>query len=483
MRRLSMAGVLLVFLVALFQPVDGRSQDRELVSTLADQTGVSVTIYNDNLALIKDVRQLVLPQGTSSLAFREVSGQLRPETALMRSISHPSALTVREQNFDFDLLTPQKLLEKYVGREVTLVRTNPTTGEETMRRARVLSANNGVVLRIGEHIETGIPGRLVFPDVPDNLRDRPTLVMTVDSRTGAEQTVELSYLTGGLGWQADYVAALARDETRLDINGWVTLTNTSGTSFPNARLQLMAGDVNQVRPEEMSRYEIMMLDKAAAAAAPAMAEESLFEYHLYTLPHPTTIRENQTKQVALLQAGGVVCDKEYLLQGQEYYYQNRVPDSDSKLKVGVYLQFRNRRADNLGLPLPKGIVRVYKEDGQGHIQFVGEDRIDHTPENETVRLKLGDAFDLTAERKQTEFRKLAGFTRYDHVLESAYAIKLKNAKKEAVVVKVLESLPGDWTILSESHAHTRESAFQAAWQVPVPAKGEATLTYRVRVRY
>ncbi len=482
MRRLRTAGVLLALLVTLFWPVDGRSRDRELVSTLADQTGVGVTIYNENLALVKDVRQLVLPQGMSNLAFREVSARIRPETALMRSLSHPSSLTVREQNFDFDLLTPQKLLEKYVGRQVTVVQTHPVTGEETMRQARVLSANNGVVLRIDDHIETGIPGRLVFPDVPENLRDRPTLVMAVDSLTGAEQTVELSYLTGGLGWQADYVAVLDQEETRLDINGWVTLTNTSGTSFPNARLQLMAGDVHQVQPEKMRRYEIM-LEKAAAAGAPEMAEESLFEYHLYTLPHPTTIRDNQTKQVALLQAGGVLCDKEYLLQGQEYYYQNRVSDISPNLKVVVYLQFHNRQADNLGLPLPKGVVRVYKKDGQGHIQFVGEDRIDHTPENGTVRLKLGKAFDLTAERKQTDFRKLAGFARYDYVFESAFKIQLKNAKKEAVTVKVLESLPGDWTILTESHAHTRESALQAAWQVPVPAKGEATLTYRVRVRY
>ncbi|MDZ7938245.1 MAG: hypothetical protein U5M53_08190 [Rhodoferax sp.] len=222
---------------------------QEARSTLADQQEVAVTIYNDNLALVKDQRKVQLQRGTQSLAFRDVSARMRPETALLRSLTAPDQLSVLEQNFDFDLLTPQKLLEKYVGQPVTVVRTNPATGAETSEAATVLAANSGVVLQIGQRIETGIPGRLVFGQVPPNLRDRPTLVMALDNRGAPQQSVELSYLTAGLGWKADYVVELNAADDQLDMSGWVTLTNTSGAAYRNAKLQLVAGDVNQVQPE------------------------------------------------------------------------------------------------------------------------------------------------------------------------------------------------------------------------------------------
>ena len=456
----------------------------EKVSTLADQKEVSVTIYNENLALIKDKRSLVLPQGESTLAFREVSAMMRPETALLQSDSHQHDLAVIEQNFDFYLLTPQKLLEKYVGKTIGIIKTHPTTGEETEEKAMVLSSNNGVVLKVGDRIETGISGgRLIFPDVPENLRDKPTLVMRLASKTSAPQNLELSYLSGGLGWQADYVAELNSDESRLNLLGWVTLTNTSGTSYNNARLQLVAGDVHQVQPVFEKRFREQAVDIASAAEAPAMTQESLFEYHLYSLERPTNILENQTKQVAMLQAENISSSKEYLLRGVDYYYRNRAPDLGSKIKVAVYLSFENKTAENLGQPLPKGIVRVYKQDNKGSVQFVGEDRIDHTPENETVRLRLGYAFDIAAERKQTDFKKLAGFSQYNYVFESAYRIELKNGKDSDVIVKVAEPMPGDWEILSESHAHQKISASEAEWNILIPAKGSTELLYRVKVKY
>jgi hypothetical protein len=214
-----------------------------------------------------------------------------------------------------------------------------------------------------------------------------------------------------------------------------------------------------------------------------MSEEGLFEYHLYTLQRPTTIRNNQTKQVSLLNAAAVAVNKEFRLQGSPYYYRGQQGDLGQKLKVGVFVEFDNRKKDNLGMPLPKGIVRVYKQDKAGRPQFVGEDRIDHTPENETVRLKLGDAFDVTADRKQTDFRKLGGDGRYNYRFESGYEIKLKNAKDEAVTVTIAEPVPGDWRMLSESHKHTKASADTALWKIKVPAKGETVLTYRVEVKY
>jgi hypothetical protein len=458
------------------------AEPQERRTTLEDQRQVAVTIYNEDLALVKDVRRVTLERGEGRLAFREVSARMRPETALLRSLTDPAGLRVVEQNFDFDLLTPQQLLEKYVGRTVRVVRVHPTTGEETEVEAQVLAAGEGVVLRVGNRIEAGVPGRLVYPEVPANLRDRPTLVLTLASSSDRPQEVELSYLTGGLSWRADYVAELAAGDDKIDLSGWVTLTNQSGALYRDARLQLVAGDVHRVR-EEMAPARAFAVEKAMAEQAPGMAEEALFEYHLYTLERPTTIAENQSKQVALLSAVGVPAVKEFILQGSDYYYTASVGDLGQKLKVGVFLEFENRDKAGLGLPLPKGVVRVYKKDSTGGAQFVGEDAIDHTPKNEKVRLRLGEAFDVTADKKQTDFRKLAGTGRFNYVFESAYQIVLKNAKAEAVTVKVVEPMPGDWEIVQESHPHRKEAAGAAVWQVTVPPEGEATLKYRVRVRY
>lgn len=479
MPRPLFAPLLLLALLA-----NAAAQTEEQRSTLADQREVAVTIYNENLALIKDQRKLQLKAGPSALAFRDVSARMRPETALLRSVNAPGSVSVLEQNFDFDLLTPQKLLEKYVNRTVSIIRTNTATGQETTEQAQVLSANNGVVLRIGQRIETGIPGRIIYGDVPPNLRDRPTLVMSLENTGTAQQDVELSYLTGGLAWKVDYVVELNSSDDKLDISGWVTLTNTSGASYRNAKLQLVAGDVNQVAPAMGAPVRAMAMAPAPMAKAKVdMAEESLFEYHLYTLARPTTIAENQTKQVALLSASGVPVRKELLLKGKDYYYQSSYGELGQKMKVGVFVEFDNKESAHLGMPLPKGIIRVYKKDRTGNAQFIGEDRVDHTPKNEKVRLKLGDAFDVTADKKQTDFKKLGGSGKYNYMFESAYEIVLKNAKKEAVVVTVQEPMPGDWQVLSESHPSSKDSSNTAVWKVSVPAEGNTRLVYRSLVRY
>jgi hypothetical protein len=456
---------------------------KEAASTLADQQSVAVTIYNENLALIKDTRRIALDAGINRLALREVSARMRPETASLRSLTHPGTLSLLEQNFDFDLLTPAKLLEKYVGREVRVFRVNHKTGVESFETATVLAANGGVVLRIGDRIETGLPGRIVYDGVPSNLRDRPTLVTELQSSRAGQQTVELSYLSSGLAWKADYVAELNASDSSLDLNGWVTLTNTSGTSYPNARLQLVAGDVNRVRDEMRYAAKAMSAVRAEAPAPRQMAEESLFEYHLYTLQRPTTIADNQTKQVALLGASAVPVRKELVLQGNDYYYRSSVGGIGQKMKVGVFVQFENREASHLGLPMPKGVVRVYKKDGAGNAQFIGEDSIDHTPKSESARLKLGEAFDVTADKKQSDFKRREPFAAWTYVYESAYEIVLKNAKKEAQTVVAREPVPGDWRMLEESARHAKVAAGTAEWKIDVPAEGSATLKYRVLVRY
>ncbi|MGM9489113.1 DUF4139 domain-containing protein [Ideonella sp. YS5] len=452
-------------------------------STLGDQQSVAITIYNEDLALVKDARKVALEEGANRLALRDVSARMRPETAQLRSLTAPGSLTLLEQNFDFDLLTPAKLLEKYVGRTVRIVKTHPTTGAETVETAEVLSAQEGVVLKIGDRIETGVPGRIVFDGVPSNLRDRPTLVTDLVNRRAGPQDLELSYLTGGLAWKADYVAELNADDSGLDLNGWVTLTNRSGTAYANAKLQLVAGDVNRVRDEMVRAKGEARMALAAAAPAEPMSQEALFEYHLYTLNRPTTLADNQTKQVALLGATGVPVSKELLVQGADYYYRSSVGDIGQKLKAGVYVEFANKETSHLGMPLPKGVVRVYKRDSAGNAQFVGEDRIDHTAKNETVRLRLGEAFDVTADKKQTDFRRREPANKASYVMESAYEIVLRNAKAEAVTVTVREPVPGDWQMLEENQPHKKVAAGTAEWRLKVPAEGSTTLKYRVLVRY
>jgi hypothetical protein len=455
----------------------------EQQSTLADQTAISVTIYNENLALIKDKRQLTLDTGINALAFRGVSANMRPETALLRS-EHADGLRILEQNFDFDLLTPQKLLEKYVGKQIQIARMNPATGKESIETATVLSTVEGTVVKIDDRIETNPLGRFIFDNVPANLRDQPTLVTQISNKTKGSQEVELSYLTGGLSWKADYVAELNANDSQLDLTGWITLTNQSGTAYNNAKLQLVAGDVNQVQPERVkSRIYEMRSEMAAPMADGAVSEEALFEYHLYSLPRETNLADKQTKQVSLLSAQSVPVTKQLLLQGANYYYLQQYGEIGRKMKVGVFVEFENTKADGLGLPLPKGIVRVYKNDSQNNAQFIGEDRIDHTAKNDTIRLKLGDAFDVTGTKVQTDFKQRPHAGRYHNAYSSSFELTLNNAKSEPVTVTVREPIPGEWQMLKETHPHSEVSSSMAEWQITIPAESKQTLSYQVEVKY
>lgn len=466
----------------------GVQANEERLSSAAEQTALAVTIYNGDLALVKDARRVRVNNGDNRLAWRDVSARMQAETALLRALDGKK-LQLLEQDFDFDLLTPQKLLEKSVGDGVRVIRNQPITGVEFSEHATVLAANDGVVLKFADRVETGIPGRLGFAGVPASLRDRPTLSMLFRTEVPgyanatAEHAMELTYLTGGLTWQADYVAELSAKEDAIDLNGWVTLTNTSGTTYPNARLQLVAGEVNRVRPEHKA-MPVMSRALAMADAAAPMQQESLFEYHLYTLDRHTTLKDRQTKQVALLSAQNVGVAKEFRLTGGDWYYGGQHGDLGRKLKPGVFMEFANQ-GGNLGVPLPKGVVRVYKKDSAGRAQFIGEDRIEHTAKGETLRLKLGEAFDITADKKQTDFQRLApGYGgRGGGVIETAYHLEIRNAKSEAVTVTVVEPMPRDWQMVQESHAHKKTSASTAVWNVPVPAEGAAVLTWRVRARY
>lgn len=473
-RFLSFVGLALVWqCVAAEEPMPAEQRIGE-----DTQRGLSITIYHDDLALVRDRREVELTPGENRLAWRSVSARIRPETALLSESGAQLAVSLIEQNFDFDLLTADSLLRKYVGRTVHVIRANDA-GDRIVEEASVLATNDGVVLRYADRIETQVIGHLAFPDVPPDLRDQPTLVLHLETATGGAGELELAYLTGGLEWQADYVADLTLDASMMDLAGWVTLTNRSGIAYRQAEVQLVAGEVHQVTAPARMPPLVSLARGSEPMALPE--QEALFEYHLYHLPRRTDILDQQTKQVALLAAPGVPVTQELVVEGSAFTYRTPVGTGWTRQPVEARLVFDNRDGP-LGIPLPKGVVRVYGRDGSGRAQFLGEDRIAHTPKNETVTLKLGESFDVTAQRKQTAFRKLGGTKPSNDHYEAAFALELKNAKTEPVTVKVYESLPGDWRMLDESERHTKEAANRLSWVVEVPGDGSTTLTWRAEVR-
>ena len=457
---------------------ESKAISNAITTGLEDQTAVAITIYNVNLGLVKDQRQIKLQKGEGEVRFMDVASQIIPASVHIKSIIDSGSLLVLEQNYEYDLLNPQKLLDKYVGKDVKLYYKNPYTEREEIVTATLLSNNGGPIFKIGNDITFGHPGRIIFPGVPENLISKPTLVWLLDNSLTSAQKVEASYLTNGINWRADYVLTLNEKDDRADLSGWVTIDNKSGATYTNARLKLVAGDVNRVRDEYEYRDKMLRVAEAAAKAAPQFQEEEFFEYHIYTLQRPSTIKDNQTKQISLIAAGDIPVKKELVYYGAKYYYYSQYGEAVSNQKVGVFVEIENKKEHNLGIPLPKGTVRVYKHDSEGSLQFVGEDRIDHTPKDEKVRVKLGDAFDVVGSRKQTDWKKIASDT-----YEAAFELSLRNHKKEDVTVKVIEPIPGDWTILNSSHEYTKTEAFTAEFVIPVPKDKEVKLTYRVRMRF
>ena len=471
--------VALFYVAAASMPNPGTAPAQEpprLQSTSGDRESVMITVYNQNFGLVREIRDLSLARGLVSLEFGDVASSIQPETVHLRALDG-ARLTVLEQNYQYDLLSPQKLLEKYVGRTVKVYRWNEVLGQDEMVEAEVLSVNQGTILKIGDEITFNYPGRLAFPEVPDNLISRPTLLWKLDSGSN-RQRVETSYLTHNLNWKADYVMVVDENDRRGDITGWVTLTNQSGASYENAQLKLVAGDVQRVSAPQAYGAARKSVMRAEMAMDEAFAEEAFFEYHLYTLNRPATVLNNEQKQVTLLEASDFGIKKRLIFYGAAYYFRGSYGQIESNQKVGVFLDFENSEKNGLGMPLPSGIVRVYKSDASGAQQFIGEDHIDHTPRDEKVRIKMGEAFDVVGDRRQMDFDIIA-----DCVTESEWEINLRNHKDEEVEVEVFEPIGADWEILSSSHRATKLDAHTFKFTVKIPPRGEETINYRVRVRW
>jgi hypothetical protein len=451
-----------------------------VTSTQQDQKDLAVTVYNSNVALVRDVRRLRLPAGTLDLRYMDIAAQVNPATVHIVSLTTPKELSVLEQNYEYDLLSPQKLLQKYVGKELTLVRlvTENNSTKEVPVKATLLALNEGPVWKVGNEIITGMGAdRYVFPDLPENLYSKPTLVWLLENNKTGEQTVEASYLTNQVNWNADYVLTIRSGEKAADLNGWVTVINKSGTAFRNAQLQLVAGEVHRVSEAEAKAPRPMAM-RAAQAVSPQFVQEPISEYHLYTLERRTNLQDNETKQISLLDATGVSFDKVFEVDGQQYYYHNpQRPGEPIKEPVQVHIKFKNSQENSLGIPLPAGTVRVYQGDSKGRVQFIGEDRIGHTPKDETLDLHIGNAFDVVAERKQTDFKA------YGRAFEFAFEISLRNHKPDPITVVVNEPIGGDWTMLDSNYKYEKTAAFAAQFTVPVAANAESVLKYRVRVQW
>lgn len=464
--------VMMLFLVS--SPSFGESVVK---SAADDQTGVEVTVYNNNVGLVKETRKIQLPKGRGELRFMDVASAIMPVTVHAQSLKTPQHFSVLEQNYEYDLINSKKLMDKYVGKKIKIVDWNKFQDRKEVVDATLLSNNQGPIYKINDEIYLGHPGTPVLPKLPENLIAKPTLTWLYQNGTSGPQDIQVSYLTGNLTWKADYVVVVNKDDTAADVSGWVTLDNKSGAAYRQARLKLVAGEVHRVLQDQMSmvpaRPAAMEMSRAKAGG---FQEKSFFEYHIYDLERKTTLKDKQTKQISLLEANGVKVKKELLVYGLKSWFTRQYREDNPKQPVAVYIKFKNSKDNSLGMPLPAGIMRLYKQDDDGSSQFIGEDRVDHTPKDEEVRLKIGEAFDVVAERVQTDFKRIT-----TRLYETEWEMKIRNHKEHEVAVGIIEPVFGNWEVISNSRPYTKIGAFTIRFDVKVPKDGEVKVKYRIRV--
>lgn len=436
--------------------------------------GVALTIYNNDLGVVKDTRRLQIPDPASTIRFTDVAKQIDPTTVSFTDLTVP-ATRIIEQNYEYDLVSAEKLLDKYIDRRVAVITDDGSRFVGTLLSYdnRQLIINDGEQLHMIQRQDN--VQSISFAELPENLLTRPTLVWRIATPDPGEHLARVTYQTGGINWKADYVALIAADDTQVDLTGWVTINNQSGARYEDAAIKLIAGDVRTVEDQQVPKTaeRRRMMVEADAAMARQFQEKGFFEYHMYTLGRRTTVNENQVKQIQLLSAEDVPVVKRYVFEPGGPHWHRRYGDKD-EYKVNVYIELTNNQASNLGMPLPRGIVRVYKADADEQLEFVGEDRIDHTPKGEDVKLYIGDAFDLVGEKKITAQDQGKRWRK------QTIEIELRNHKDQAATILVREHLGhGNWKITDASHAFEKDSAHVVEFDVEVPAEGRATLKYTV----
>jgi len=462
-----------------------------------ERTSVDLTIYNQNLSLIREQRTMNVQKGMSHVVIPDIPSTIDGTSLHFLSITDPTAIKVLEQNYRYDLVNQEKLLEKYLGKDIQFVRINEETKKEYTVTGKLLTsgwqaqplsgAGGGLVVEVNGRIELNPTGRLILPSLPEGLIVKPQLEWLVSNTREGKHDVEISYLAGQLSWTCDYVALMNKDDSRLDLTGWVTLTNNSGTSFKDAGLKLVAGDVNLVRQQ----FEGMRLQKgimAEAAEQPQFKQTELFEYKLYSLQRHTDLNNDETKQIELTSAKDVSAKKVFIYDGlsgqwrawyNSYDYRSQGSfGQQSNPKVGVFVTFKNDEKSGLGIALPKGKIRMYKRDVDEKEQFIGEDQIDHTPKDEEIRLYLGNAFDLVGSRVQKDFKSFAS----GKLVEETIEIKVRNHKTEPVEVQIYEH-PwrwSEWEITRSSDEWTKVDQSTIKFPVKIGKDEEKIVTYTIR---
>jgi O-6-methylguanine DNA methyltransferase len=452
-------------------------------------SAMEVTVYNDNLGLIKEVRSFTLKPGVQDLKVTDVAAQVDPTSVHFKSLTSPEAVSVLEQNFQYDLINQDKLMEKYLGKEIELERILGRDGDrkETLKGV-LLSSSGGRILQVDGKILVNPPGSPILPELPEGLLTKPTLLWKLNAKKGGSHDCELSYLTAGMGWRSDYIVVSNAPDDKMDLNAWVTINNGSGATYKDAKLKLIAGDVHRADEVRAMRGGRMKGDvMAMAAEAPQFAEKSFFEYHMYTLQRPATLRERETKQIEMASAADVPLKKLFLYDGarnlgwgayNEYTRTDPNYGAQGDKKVNVMLEFKNSKDNNLGMPLPKGRVRVYKKDTDGSLTFIGEDSIDHTPKDEKIRIEMGNAFDVVGERKRVDF-KVDSKARW---FQESFELRLRNHKDSDITVTVVEHLYRwtNWKITDASQKWEKKDAQTVEFSVPVKKDGEAVVAYTVK---
>ncbi len=457
----------------------------------APSSALEVTVYNSNLGLIKETRPFTLKNGVNSVSVVDVAAQIDPTSVHFKSLTAPEAVSVIEQDFRYDLISQDKLLQRYLGKEIELQRYG-LGGEKTERvKGVLLASSGGRILRVGDKLVLNPQGEAILPELPEGLLTKPTLMWLLNSKKAGEHTGEISYLTGGLSWNADYVLVIDKDDAKGDLNAWVTVSNNSGATYKDAKLKLVAGDVHRapVPAAPMGRMYAAKMAMSAEMADGGMTEKSFFEYHLYSLGRLTTLAENSSKQVEMASAANVPTRKLFVYDGAAGFVGwNHFGDSGywdpgygvggMNKKVSVFFELENKKQNNLGIPLPKGRVRVYKKDDDGSLQLAGEDAIDHTPKDEKVRVKMGEAFDVVGERKRTNYQSDWKGRKFEETFE----IKLRNHKESDATVTVVEHLYRwtNWKIVESSAKWTKKDAQTIEFEVPVKKDGETAVTYTVK---
>ena len=478
-----------LLLALLFSALLGESAASETTARSADgdRKDVTVTVYNENLGLVHEVRTIALPVGESTLELEGVPAAMDPTSVSFRA----EGARVLEQNFEYDLLSPASLLDKYVGREVELrvAETVQNEPRERIVKARLLANNQGPIYLIDHQIHLGFPGRVVLPEVPSDLRTRPTLTLRLQSDREGPRDAAVTYLTAGMSWHCDYVAVLNPAETRLNIlTAWVTIDNQSGATFENAALKLLAGDVQRAEAPAAPAplYARVAADEEFKEQRAPASQKSFSEYHLYTFQRRTTLKDQASKQLELTTAGDIPVKKILSVERPPHDlwsgWSGPQPDPQ-KQDVTVTLEFQNDDTSHLGAPLPAGRVRVNKEDADGQWVFIGEDNVDHTPKNEPVRLRLGRSFDVVAERRQTDHQILR--REHPQIIESEVQIELTKRKDTDVEVRVVERFPpaAEGKLLQNSHEPVRRSAQVYEFVAGVKAGATEKVVFRAKVGF